>query len=90
METPSELFSAPHSAYDESERHNPPLASLCLGIHRAHNICISQRTLLNQDTVTLQGWPSRGGLIVLENATPPDFDFLHLDPLDPPVRRNAD
>jgi hypothetical protein len=27
---------------------------------------------------------------VLENATPPDFDFLDLDPLDPPLRRNAD
>jgi hypothetical protein len=27
---------------------------------------------------------------VLENATPPDFDFLHLDPLDRPLRRNAD
>jgi hypothetical protein len=27
---------------------------------------------------------------VLENATPPDFDFLRLNPLDPPLRRSAD
>ncbi|KAF2032380.1 hypothetical protein EK21DRAFT_41041, partial [Setomelanomma holmii] len=60
-----------------------------LGRHRAHNLRISQRTLLRQETVTLQGWPSRGGVIVLENATSPDFDFLHLDPLDPPLRCNA-
>lgn len=90
METSSERHSAPHSAYDDSERRNPPLASPSQGPHRAHNIRISQRTLLKQDTVTLQGWPSRGGIIVLENATPLDFDYLHLDPLDPPLRRNAD
>ncbi|KAH8714848.1 hypothetical protein GQ44DRAFT_596691, partial [Phaeosphaeriaceae sp. PMI808] len=56
---------------------------------RAHNIRISQRTSLLQDIVILQGWPSRGGIIVLENATPPDFDYLQLDPLDPPLRRDA-
>lgn len=27
---------------------------------------------------------------MLENAIPPDFDFLHLDPLDPLLRHNAD
>jgi hypothetical protein len=27
---------------------------------------------------------------VLEDATPPDFDFIHLDPLDPLLRRDAD
>lgn len=90
METSSGRFSAPHSAYDTRERRNPPLLSPCLGVHRGHNIRISQRTILNQDTVTLQGWPSRSGIIVLDNATPPDFDYLHLDPLDPPLRRNAD
>ncbi|KAH7070125.1 hypothetical protein FB567DRAFT_539934 [Paraphoma chrysanthemicola] len=79
-----------HSAYDDKERRNLPLETPSLGRHRAHNLRISQRTLLNQETVTLQGWPSRGGIIILENATPPDFDFLHLDPLNPPLRRVAD
>jgi hypothetical protein len=74
----------------KTERRNPPLSTPCLGIHLAHNLRISQRTLLKQDTVILQGWPSRGGIVVLANATPPDFDFLRLNPLDPPLRRSAD
>lgn len=82
--------SAPQSVFDESLRRYPHLKSPCLGVHRSHNMRISMRTLLSNDTVTLQGWPSRGGIIVLENATPPYFDFLHLDPLNPPLRRNAD
>jgi hypothetical protein len=88
MASPS--CSAPHSAYDNKQRQNAPLANPSLAKHRAYNLRLSQRTSLNQDTVTLQGWPSRGGTIVLENATPPDFDFLHLDPLDPPLRRSGD
>jgi hypothetical protein len=85
----SELAAAPYSAYNDKRR-NPPLRSPALGVYRAHNFRISQRTCLKQDTVNIQGWPSRGGIIVLENATPPDFDFLHLDPLDPPLLRSTD
>lgn len=80
----------PRSAYDEEHRKNLPLKSPSFGRHREYNLRISRRTLLNQDNITLHGWPSRGGVIVLENATPPDFDFLHLDPLDPPLRRDPD
>jgi hypothetical protein len=57
MDMASKYTSAPYSAYDEdTEQRNTPLRSQCLGVHRAHNLCISQRTLLKQDTVTLQGW----------------------------------
>lgn len=80
----------PRSAYDQERRKNPPLRSPCAGRLREYNLNISRRTKLNDDTTTLYGWPSRGGVIVLENATPPDFDFLQLDPLDPPLRRNPD
>ncbi|CAO2657864.1 Nn.00g071240.m01.CDS01 [Neocucurbitaria sp. VM-36] len=90
MDITSGLSSAPHSAYDDNYRRNPPLKIPALGRYRAHNLRISHRISLKQDTVTLHGWPSRGGIIVLESATPPDFDFLHLDPLDPPLRRCAD
>ncbi len=82
--------SAPHSAYHDESQRNPPLKSPSLGRHRAHNLRISRRTSLNQDTITLHGWPSRGGVIVLENATHHEFDFLHLDALDPPLRRDPD
>jgi hypothetical protein len=85
----SALSFAPQSVYDNHQRRYP-IKSPCLGILRTHNLHISQRTLFGEATATLQGWPSRGGIIVLENATPPDFDFLHLDLLDPPLRRNAD
>ncbi|KAF2275601.1 uncharacterized protein EI97DRAFT_434011 [Westerdykella ornata] len=80
----------PRSAFEDKHGRNQSLKSPCLGKHRAYNLRISHRTSLNQDTITLHGWPSRGGVIVLESATPPDFDFLHLDPLDPPLRRDAD
>jgi len=81
--------SVAHSAYHDERQGNPRLKSPSFGRHRAHNLSISHRTSLG-DTVTLQGWPSRGGVIVLENATPPDFDFLHLDALDPPLRCDPD
>ncbi|KAJ9651468.1 hypothetical protein H2198_009262 [Neophaeococcomyces mojaviensis] len=82
--------SAPNSAYHDESRRYPTLFSPSFGKHRDHNLRISHRTTSNQDTITLHGWPSRGGVIVLENATPPDFDFLHLDALDPPLRRDPD
>lgn len=85
----SDMLRIPQSAYDDDHHRHTPLKSPCLGKHLAHSLRISQRTLLHE-TVTLQGWPSPGGIIVLEDATPPDFDFLQLDPLDPPLRRDAD
>lgn len=88
--TASELDPPPQSAYDDRKRRNPHLSNGALARHRAHNLHISQRTRIHYDSVSLQGWPSRGGLIVLDHATPPDFDYLGLDPLDPPLRRNAD
>jgi hypothetical protein len=45
MPTVAEFKSPPHSAYEDRERHNPPLSTPCLGIYRAHNLHISQRTL---------------------------------------------
>lgn len=50
----------------------------------------TQRTVFLQDRISVWGWPSRGGLIVLERATALDFDFLGLDSLHPPMRRDPD
>ena len=86
----SEPHPAPRSAYDDEGQRSRPLNIPDLGQYRSYNLRISSRTSLGEDTVTLRGWPSRGGIIVLTNATPPDFDFLHLDPLDPPLRRDPD
>jgi hypothetical protein len=79
-----------NSAYAVKHHRNPPIKSPCLGKYLEHNLRIPTSTCLNNSTVTLQGWPSRGGIIVLEDATPPDFAFLKLDPLDPPLRRDVD
>lgn len=46
------------------------------------------RTVFLQDSISVWGWPSRGGLIVLECATALDFEFLGLDALHPPIRRD--
>ncbi|OIW29829.1 hypothetical protein CONLIGDRAFT_631903 [Coniochaeta ligniaria NRRL 30616] len=43
-----------------------------------------------ESEVGLWGWPSRGGVIVLRHATALDFDFLGLDPVDPPMLRDRD
>lgn len=40
--------------------------------------------------VDVWGWPSRGGVIVLRYVTAVDFDFLGLDPVDPPMLRDRD
>lgn len=43
-----------------------------------------------ENEVGVWGWPSRGGVIVLERATALDFDFLGLDPVDLPMLRDRD
>ncbi|OIW30176.1 hypothetical protein CONLIGDRAFT_714572 [Coniochaeta ligniaria NRRL 30616] len=43
-----------------------------------------------EDAVDVWGWPSRGGVVVLRRATAVDFDFLGLDPVDPPPLRDRD
>ncbi|KAH8907727.1 hypothetical protein BR93DRAFT_958295 [Coniochaeta sp. PMI_546] len=40
--------------------------------------------------VNVRGWPSRGGVVMLRRATAVDFDFLGLDPVDPPLLRDRD
>lgn len=45
------------------------------------------RTHFSDNEVTIYGWPSRGGVIILNQADAIDFSFLSLDPLDPPFSR---
>jgi hypothetical protein len=40
------------------------------------------------ETVTVYGWPSHGGMISLENASVADFNFLGLDRLKPEMKRH--
>ncbi|KAF1829869.1 hypothetical protein BDW02DRAFT_126743 [Decorospora gaudefroyi] len=40
------------------------------------------------ESITIYGWPSRGGVIMLENASVADFQFMGLDRLHPPLLRH--
>ncbi|PCG92235.1 Hypothetical protein PENO1_089750 [Penicillium occitanis (nom. inval.)] len=49
------------------------------------------RTIYHDNNkIKIYGWPSRGGMIVLDNATLVDFDFLGFDTVSPPLKRDRD
>jgi hypothetical protein len=48
----------------------------------------TSQTVFLENSISVWGWPSRGGLIVLEHATTLDFEFLGLDLIHPSMRRN--
>ncbi|KAF2876415.1 hypothetical protein BDV95DRAFT_482506, partial [Massariosphaeria phaeospora] len=38
--------------------------------------------------IRVYGWPSSGGVVILEDASPADFHFLSLDRMQPPMLRH--
>lgn len=55
----------------------------------AHTIA-TPRTNFGDSEVAIYAWPSRVGVIILNTADAIDFEFLGLDPLDPPQNRLND
>lgn len=51
---------------------------------------ITRRISFDTSTIMIFGYPSRGGVIMLEDASPADIDFLSLDRMDPPTLRYED
>lgn len=51
---------------------------------------ITRRTSFDIPDCYIYGYPSKGGVIVLENATIPDFEFLNLSRIHPPKTRVPD
>ena len=47
----------------------------------------SVRTNFTDIHARIYAWPSRGGVIVLYTAEAIDFEFLGLNPLNPPLER---
>lgn len=45
------------------------------------------RTKLTDTYIGIYAWPSLGGVIILDGAEAIDFEFLGLDPFDPPLHR---
>ena len=56
----------------------------CGGGKRARNDPLPRITSID-DTVSVYGWPSRGGVIILKDTTHVDFEFLGLSTTDPPL-----
>lgn len=48
------------------------------------------RSVFDDDASFIYAWPSRGGVIVLQEPEAIDFEFLGLDPLDPLLQRSDD
>ncbi|KAF3396823.1 hypothetical protein DPV78_007748 [Talaromyces pinophilus] len=49
------------------------------------------RTIYHDNNkIKIYGWPSRGGMMVLDNATLVDFDFLGFDTVSPLLKRDRD
>lgn len=66
----------------------PPRQALVCGPSNPYDPTV--RTHIWDDDIRLQAWPSRGGVIVLDEAEAIDFEFLGLNPLDPPYHRYDD
>jgi hypothetical protein len=67
---------------------SPSLAKNCFGITCPYDSTV--RALFTDKDVHIYGWPSRGGVIVLDSVEAIDFEFLGLNPLDPPMKRLDD
>ncbi|KAL2815186.1 hypothetical protein BJX63DRAFT_431005 [Aspergillus granulosus] len=71
----------------ENGRHSPPPGPRMnpSGRGPSHPPPSTRRLSITPNRVRIYGWPSRGGLIVL-NATLVDFEFLGWNPRHPPDR----
>lgn len=77
----------PDSAVRRGRIHISPLprAQTCCGEKCPYDSTVRAKFIDND--ASIYSWPSRGGMIVLDEAEAIDFEFLGLNPLDPPVQR---
>ena len=62
---------------------SPPLGLDFLGKRWPYDSAV--RAKFSDSDAQIYAWPSRGSVIVLNSAEAMDFEFLGIDPLDPPV-----
>lgn len=74
--------------FAESAAHPSPRKEHLCGPGCPYNPSV--RTVFTDTEAHIYAWPSKGGVIVLNSADAIDFEFLGLDPLDPPSRRLSD
>jgi len=81
MRTPSHM--KPHHI---DPNHRKGLSAPRMPTPPRHN----DRTCFSCDTISIRGWPSRGGLIALRRVTALNYEFLGLDALNPSLYRDSD
>ncbi len=74
----------PNQVAGSAARPSPPKEYHC-GPGYPYNPSV--RTGFTDTEAHIYAWPSKGGVIILNSANAIDFEFLGLDPLDPPSQR---
>ena len=78
-------FFTSHASARSSQMDSPRAAPCAGGPTYPYNSSV--RTIFTDIDARVYAWPSRGGVIILDTAEAIDFEFLGLDPLDPPLER---
>ena len=73
-----------------SDLPRPPRAQIGASNIPKPNFPTTRTIYYDNNKIKIYGWPSRGGMIVLDNATLVDFDFLGFDTVAPPPKRDKD
>ena len=85
MDTRSRFFSQITNPSAHSDQMASPRATYACG--PTYPYYSSVRTDFSDIEARIYAWPSRGGVIVLNTAEAIDFEFLGLNPLEPPLQR---
>jgi hypothetical protein len=86
--TPSRPFSGSLHLARSPEMASPRSTYVCGGMTCPYDSTV--RTSFGDNEASIYAWPSRGGVIILNQADAIDFEFLGLNPLDPPMERLKD
>lgn len=78
----------PHQFEQASPEPSRPRESILCGPGSPYNSTL--RTVFTDTEAHIYAWPSKGGVIILDGADAIDFEFLGVNPLNPPEKRLED
>jgi hypothetical protein len=73
--------------FRRQEMTSAPRRHVCYGIKRRYPYDNTIRTMFGENEASIYAWSSRGGVIILNKADAVDFEFIGINPLDPPLER---
>ena len=76
---PFEPFSSSQIQPDAKREH--------IGAPQISNLDSTRRMMITDKETSVYGWPNRGGMIVLKEATHMDIEYLGLSTISPPSHR---